>query len=44
MKNILIIAATVTAVVAAIAIGTRNNYIHADAVAANVTMHEPAGD
>ena len=43
MKNILIIAA-VAAVVAAIAIGTHNDYVHADAVAANATMLEPAGD
>jgi hypothetical protein len=42
MKNILIIIAA--AVVAAIAIGTHNNYVHADAVAANATMLEPAGD
>jgi hypothetical protein len=40
MKNILLIAV----VVAIIAIGTHNNYVHADAVAANATMLEPAGD
>ena len=44
MKNILIIAAAVAAVVATIAIGTHNNYVHADAVAANATMLGPAGD
>ena len=44
MKNILIIAATITAVVAAIAIGTHNNYVYADAVAANASVLEPAGD
>ena len=41
MKIIILI---VAAVVAAFALGTYNNYVHADLVAADATMLEPAGN
>ena len=41
MKIIILI---IAAVVAALAIGTYNNYVHADLVAADATMLEPAGN
>ena len=41
MKIIILI---IAAVVAAFAIGTYSNYVHADLVAADATMLEPAGN